>query len=247
MELSRFYCNPITKPDVSLDPSQGRHLACVMRLKAGEKVELFDGSGGLAEAQIKSAGTNKVVLQVEEIQTVPRPFSSQIVIAASIAKGERFDWLISKCTELGVDRICPVLFDRTVKQPKNPKICQRWERLIIEAAKQCRRLYLPQIDVPAPLTEVLKTLKKDYPHGRFMFGCLSARSRPLAGGGFSGSDAVAFVGTEGGMTAQEESLLLKNGFMPVRLTETTLRIETAAIAFAAVLAAQRIAGNMETI
>jgi len=247
MELSRFYCNPITKPDVSLDPSQGRHLACVMRLKAGEKVELFDGSGGLAEAQIKSAGTNKVVLQVEEIQTVPRPFSSQIVIAASIAKGERFDWLINKCTELGVDRICPVLFERTVKQPKNPKISQRWEKLAVETAKQCRRLYLPQIDVPAPLPEVLKILKKDHPHGRFMFGCLSAQSQPLAGSGFSGSDAVAFVGTEGGMTVQEEFLLLNNGFIPVRLTETTLRIETAAIAFAAILTAQRIALKMEKI
>jgi len=239
VDSSRFYCCSLSDSVVQLSAAQAHHLADVLRLNVGQKVELFDGKGSLAVAEVINAAHRKVALKILELKTAPKPFQKQIIIAPSIAKGERFDWLIAKCTELGVDRICPVLFERTVKQPKNPKIIQRWQNIIIAASQQCRRLFLPAIDAPAPLPQVIKILKKDCPASRFLFGSLSENAPSLINQSFGQKDVAAFVGPEGGLTQQEEIFLNSEGCQPVRLTDTVLRIETAALAFAAILTAQR--------
>ena len=164
---------------------EARHLSQVLRLKAGDKVELFDGKGTVAVATIKNASGKKVTLQVEDVKVFEKP-KVQIILAVSVAKGERFDWLIEKCTELGVDRIVPVLFERTVKQPKNPKIVERWNNIAISAAKQCRRAFLPQIDKAVTLPEAVEILKKDYPQAQLLFGGLSENSKPVLQCGFAG-------------------------------------------------------------
>lgn len=244
MDLFRFYCPRMDESVVELSASEAHHLFSVLRLGRGERVELFDGAGALAVAEITSANPHSVILQVEELQVVPKPFGQQIIIAVSIAKGERFDWLIGKCTEIGVDRICPVLFERTVKRPKNPRSAERWRNLAVSAAKQCRRLYLPRIDSPLRLSDVLATLKEDFPKARLLLGSLDAQSPVLVGQQFGCFDVVAFVGPEGGVTDDEGILLRDGGVKCVRLTDTVLRVETAAMAFATILAAQRDANYM---
>jgi 16S rRNA (uracil1498-N3)-methyltransferase len=238
MNLHRFYCERITRPVAELMGAEARHLAQVLRLKAGDKVELFDGTGTVAVATMKSISGKKVTLQVEDVKVFKKPVP-QVILAVSVAKGERFDWLIEKCTELGVGRIVPVLFERTVKQPKNPKIVERWNNIAISAVKQSRRVFLPQIDKPTTLEETVETLKKDYPQAQLLFGGLSENSKPVLQCGFAGKDVIAFVGPEGGLTDVEENLLQGNAAKDVRLTDTVLRVETAAVAFAAVLAMQR--------
>lgn len=239
MQLHRFYCNPITEPVCELTGSEAHHLAGVLKLSANQKVELIDGCGGLATAIVRTASSHKAVLQIEQLETLPQPSGPKIVIAPSVAKGHRFDWLITKCTELGVDRICPVLFERTVKQPKNPKTVERWRNLTISATKQCRRLFLPQIDKPQPLANTLETLKEDFPQAHFLLGSLSGDSPAITKQAFDDADVVAFVGPEGGVTEKEQALLQANGTQLVQLTDTVLRVETAALAFAAILAAKR--------
>jgi len=239
VELVRFYSSSISRSLVQLPAEEIHHLADVRRLGRGDKVELFDGIGTLAIAEIIAVSPRKVTLQVQEMQAIPRPAGPQIIIAASVAKGSRFDWLIGKCTELGVDRICPVIFERTVKQPQNPKIVERWRSIAIAAAKQCRRVFLPQIDIPQPLQQVLENLKKDFPNVRFLFGSLTTQSPALISQPLGSADVAAFIGPEGGFTEQEETLLQSHGCQAVRLTDTVLRTETAALAFAAILAAQR--------
>jgi len=239
MDSVRFFCDSISKGVAELDGRQSHHLAGVLRLKPGDKVELFDGKGTLAIAKVAGANPRKATLQVEDLQVCSNRNSDRIVIAVSIAKGERFDWLIGKCTELGVDRICPVLFERTVKQAANPKIVERWRNLAISAAKQCRRVFLPKIDAPLPLAGAIEMLKKDYPAGRFLLGSVSSESVSLVNQGFGDSDVAAFIGPEGGTTEKEETLLRQAGCKFVRLTDTVLRIETAALAFASILTAQR--------
>lgn len=241
MKMFRFYCRPIKKASIELSVTEAHHLAAVLRLRAGDKVELFDGSGTLAVATVTTARTRKATVQVEQLQVVPRPKDRWIIIAPAVAKGDRFDWLIAKCTELGVDRICPILFERTVKQPKNPEIIQRWRNLAIAAAKQSGRLFLPQLDLPMPLDQILETVKKDYLQMRVLFG--SPEGAPLVqqepGDAGEGSDVVAFIGPEGGLTDEEQMLLRDHGGRPVRLSDAILRVETAALTFAAVLTAQR--------
>ena len=171
MTLPRFYCESLTESAADLSASEARHLVSVLRLSVGDRIELFDGEGSLATAAITAIKKNNVTLEIENLTRLSPPARPAVIIAVSIPKGERFDWLITKLTELGVDRIVPTVFERTVKQPKNPKITDRWRNLTISAAKQCRRIFLPAIDPPTPLPRALETLKNDYPSAQLLLGC----------------------------------------------------------------------------
>ncbi len=238
MGLHRFYCESIDSPKIELEGTEAHHLA-VLRLNTGDKVELFDGQGGISTAVISGIRKNIVTLEIEDVQRSEFPKSQRIIIAVSVPKGERFDWLIEKCTELGVERISPVIFERTVRQPANPKALDRWMNIAISATKQCKRLFLPQIDPPMNLQECIETIKKDSPDCRIIAGGISNDCPSLTGQAFGQNDAAALIGPEGGFTESEEVFLKSNGVQFVRLSDTILRTETAAIAFASILAAQR--------
>jgi 16S rRNA (uracil1498-N3)-methyltransferase len=239
MVLPRFYSNPIVKPTTELIGSEAHHLISVLRLRPGDKVELFDGAGTIGVAAIAEIIKRKVTLRIEELHRYPPRTTGRIIIAPGIAKGQRFDWLIEKCTELRTDRISPVIFERGVKRAANPKILERWQNLVISAAKQSRRIFLTKIDAPAPLCDVLEMLKKEYPGIELIVGSLTPDAAPLTGHLIEQADVATFIGPEGGLTEDEQTLLKGQGAKFVRLTETVLRTETAAIAFASVLYALR--------
>lgn len=239
MKHLRFFCCPINAGINELTGPEAHHLATVRRLVPGDIVELFDGAGGLAAATVVDVTTRKVTLNVKETQTVPTPERPRIVIAAGVAKNRRFDWLISKCTELGVDRISPVIYDRAVKQARGPGFDRRLQGVAIAAAKQCGRLFLPQIDSPNTLEQTLASLLQDYPTAEVLIGTLRRQAPPLVTSASTASDMLVFVGPEGGLTEREEKLLLDHHGRCVRLGDTTLRVETAALAFAAILNALR--------
>jgi 16S rRNA (uracil1498-N3)-methyltransferase len=239
MNVHRFYCEKITEPASELAGPEARHLASVLRLQKGQQVELFDGRGTAGMAVIKTITDKMIILDVTSLQVFPQRTTGRIILAVSIAKGERFDWLVEKCTELGIDRLCPVLFERTVKSAAGSQIQQRWKRLAVSAAKQSGRYFLPVIDSPASLTDVLNTLRMDYPLAGIILGQPQLDALPIIRYPFNGRDLIAFVGPEGGLTDGEKSLLIKTGASPVHLTGIVLRVETAALAFASILAAMR--------
>jgi 16S rRNA (uracil1498-N3)-methyltransferase len=239
MHLNRFYCERLEESDVELAGGEAHHLQNVCRLKVGSKVELFDGAGTLATAVIEKLVGKSVLLKVVNLEKTERPDKPEVVIAVSCPKGERFNWLIEKCTELGIDKIVPVIFERTVKQPRNPKVVARWRNIAIAAAKQCRRIFLPQIDMPVTLSETLSALKEQYDKAEILVGGLELKLPALITQQFDAKDIIAIIGPEGGITEGEKILLENYGAKFVRLTSTVLRIETAALAFAAVLTARR--------
>lgn len=239
MKQARFYCESIREGLVRLRPDEAHHLANVLRLTAGERVELFDGKGALAQAVITDITRKAVTLQVENIHNEPARTSGRIVIAASIAKGQRFDWMITKCTELGVDHIVAIVFEHTVKLAKGTSTTQRYDKLAIAAVKQCGRIFLPKITGPADLQQTLSLLNNNYPDARLIFGVLNPQAESVVELARDGKDIIAFVGPEGEITCEEENLLTSAGAREVRLTDTTLRIETAAVALAAILCATR--------
>ncbi len=239
MHLHRFYCEALAQPTSELTGAEAHHLISVLRLWVGDKIELFDGVGGLAVAVVQTVGRKRVTLEIERLERAEQRTNGRIIIAASIAKGERFDWLIGKCTELGADRICPVIFERTVKLATGSRVLNRWENIAIASAKQCGRLFLPVIDGPMPLKQVVEAVKSDYARCRLVFGSFAGDAKLLTGVPFGCEDVAAFIGPEGGFASDEEQLLKKAGAEGVYLTETTLRVETAAVALAAILGAQR--------
>ena len=102
-----------------------------------------------------------------------------------------------------------------------------------------REKFLPIIDEPCCLEESIKKLKEEYPDGQLLFGSLAGGVKSIINCQTADKDVTAFVGPEGGMTEDEERMLAANGAVAVGLTETVLRVETAALALAAVLAAKR--------
>lgn len=237
--MLRFYCDSIVEGEMPLDSVEAHHLIHVMRVGRGQCVELFDGNGTVAEATVVSLKRKDVTVSVEHIETVTPRETGRVIIATSTAKGQRFDWLISKCTELGVDAIHPILYERTVKLARGKNTQQRYTKLMIAAAKQCGLNFLPVVSEPAPLTEALETLQKDYPKATMVFGSLNDDVKPLAAVMEKDKDVIAFVGPEGGMTQEEETLLKDAGAIEVTLTKTVLRVETAAAAFATILCVGR--------
>ncbi|MFA5423735.1 MAG: RsmE family RNA methyltransferase, partial [Phycisphaerae bacterium] len=148
MQIHRFYCDSITQPQTEILGPEARHAASVLRLSPGQTVELFDGRGALAQAEVEKISSKKLICRIEQLNSIAKPDHARITIAASVPKGDRFDWLIAKCTELGIDKIVPVIFERSVKNPKNPKAAERWRNITISAAKQSKRLFLPDIELP---------------------------------------------------------------------------------------------------
>ena len=239
MKLIRFYCESIMQGRVRLAQDEAHHLANVLRLSTDQHVELFDGKGTVAQAVIADITRKAVTLEVEQVHCEPGRTTGRVIIAASIAKGRRFDWLVTKCTELSVDHIAAVLFDRTVKMAKGISATQRYDNLAIAAAKQCERIFLPKITGPIDLSQTVSLLKNDYPDAHLIFGGFGPDAKPVPQSSPSGKDIIAFVGPEGGLTCREQSLLKAAGATEVRLTDTTLRVETAAIAFASILCTRR--------
>lgn len=240
MKRHRFYCRPITKPITELTGSEARHASTVLRHKVGDRVELFDGAGTLAQAEIQTLTAHRITLAIQALQTLVRPNRCQVVIACSLAKGERFDWLISKCTELGVDRICPVRFARTVKLARGEKVTERYVKLAIVSAKQSERLFLPRIDRAESLKQSLENLTSESSETSLLYGSPNPNAPSLL---LQEDDVsqilIVFIGPEGGLTPEEEQLLNEHGAREVRITDTVLRIETAAVAAAAILCTRR--------
>jgi len=239
LKQARFYRESIETGRVELSPDQAHHLVNVLRMEPGQELELFDGKGTVGRAIITNVKHKTVELNVEDARTVPTRTSGRVIIAVSIAKGRRFDWVITKCTELGADHIAPVLFERTVKLAQGASVLARYNNLALAATKQSGRVFLPKITAPVDLAGTLSALQKDYPKARLVFGTLNTEAKRICTLPAVDEDIIAFVGPEGGMTPEEQERLRAAGAAEVRLTDTTLRIETAAFAFAAILCANR--------
>lgn len=230
---------------MSLAGPEARHLATVLRLKEGDQVELFDGAGMTAHAAIKTLKPGQVDLLVDEVVLAKTRDKGRIVIAVSIAKGDRFDGLLAKCSELGVDHICPVIFERTVKKSQGENIMARYKKLVIAAAKQSERLFFPVIKPPSELSQLVNYLKQTYPFAQWLVGDRNEQAEPLVNHPWSGQDVIAFIGPEGGLTDGEKALLDSFQAGTTCLASTILRIETAAIAFASILSAQRFSAEKD--
>jgi 16S rRNA (uracil1498-N3)-methyltransferase len=238
MTLKRFYCENISGNVVELGEQETRHAVGVMRLGKGECIEVVDGKGGIVTAVIENAGKKKILLKIESFKKVPPKQTGRVIIATSIAKGDRFEWLISKCTELGVDRIVPVIFERTVKLAKGDNAADRWKNVAVSAIKQCGSLFLPVIDRPIEFSKAIEIIKAEYPLAKFVVGWCGDEAVNVDMLDIIGKDVVAVVGPEGGFSPADEKLFMQIEIEKVSLGENILRTETAAIAFGAIFMAK---------
>jgi 16S rRNA (uracil1498-N3)-methyltransferase len=239
METPRFY-HPMLQPGlVQLSRPEGHHFVSVLRGKTGHAVDLFDGHGGLAGGVVSRIKKSDVFVQIESVAKFPPRQTGRIILAVAAAKGQRFDWMLSKCTEIGVDHIALVSYERSVRFGRESAI-ERYQNVTIAACKQSGRIYLPTISGPHKLDEAIHALKQQYPQTRLLFGSLESNAKTVRTLIDNNEDVIVFIGPEGGLSAMELHLLNALGAIPIRIGSHILRTETAAAAFAAVLESLRV-------
>jgi 16S rRNA (uracil1498-N3)-methyltransferase len=219
--------------DIELSPAQARHLHTVLRLRAGDVVEAFDDAGTSAEAIVIRSARDKVTLRVSRL--TPAAVSAMTwTVAASLPKGPRADWMVEKLAELGTADFIPLIAERSVTVPEGKQKIERWSRLAAEASRQSGRRDVMRI---GPLTPVREAAAIERAARWVMSMGPEAVSARLAAGGKPPRSLLMLVGPEGGWTKSEAEMLESAGFQAVKLGGTVLRVETAAIAAAAVAAA----------
>lgn len=214
-----------------LSPGESHHLATVLRAVPGDRFELFDGKGRRAVAAVEVVDSSAARLVIEsELPGDPESRSGEFVLATAVPKGERFDWLVEKATELGVSRLVPISTARSVVEPRETKL-ERLRATIVAAAKQCGRSRLMELD---PLTTWRDVVAQLIP------GSATVIAHPDGGEvgsvwtypAFDGG-CLALIGPEGGFTAEEIADATAAGAIPISLGPTILRTETAGMALAA--------------
>lgn len=220
MPADRFFTRSSLKTSsLHLSGDEFHHLAHVMRMRIGETLELVNGKGELANAEVASLGKHEAELKITSYTSHP-PSSTTLILAQAITRPASLEWIIEKGTELGVTEFW--LFPGEYSEKKSPST-PRLETIAINALKQCGRLYLPKIRLKPPLEEWEK------PQGSLFFGDLSKTAKPLEGP-FS-QTVIFFIGPEKGFSFNELEILA-NSFQAkgISLHENVLRAETAAIA-----------------
>ena len=213
-------------PLLRLDAEQARYLTAVLRLRAGDALELFDGLGGRYAAQLESGEMVRVGPRVAEERR-----ALDVTLAQGLAKGEKMDLVVQKATELGVSRIVPLVAERSVVKlsaERGAARTERFRRIAQEAARQCGRADVPAVDEPRSLAEVLRTDALCLVLDPAQPLRLSAAARGV-------SRLLLAVGPEGGFSPGELSEAQAAGALLVGLGPLVLRTETAALAALAVL------------
>lgn len=221
---------------LALDGPEGRHAAVVRRIGPGEEVDLVDGVGLRAIAEVLAAGHDglevTVVDVIEELPPAPR-----FVLVQALAKGDRDDQAIEAATELGVDGIVPWQAQRSIVQwrgDRGRRSHGKWVDLVRAAAKQSRRARFPEVEPLVDRSGLVRRIEQ----ATVAYVLHEEATEPLAGLDVPQTgDVVLVVGPEGGISPAETEAFVAAGGRAVRLGSTVLRTSTAGSAALAVLLA----------
>ena len=230
--MDYFYCSPenITGTSLIIDGEEFTHLVHVMRKKEGDEIRVVDGRGSAYDVRLGEIRKKMVHATIHRVHERHHEPQRDVTVAVGILKNpSKFDFLVEKVTELGVNRVVPLLTERTI--PHHAKI-ERWQKLALAAMKQCGRAHLPAVENLTPLSEFLS--RQSNANLRLVAHeksdtvlsvdkLLDGRQRSI----------VLLIGPEGGFSEEEVELSIKAGFTPISLGERRLRTETAATVLAA--------------
>ncbi len=222
---------------VRLDGPEGRHAATVRRLAAGERVDLTDGAGLLAQCTVLAVSGSTLDLAVHDRVEEPEP-APRFVVVQALPKGERAELAVETMTETGVDLVVPWAAARCVtrwRPERADRSLEKWRTAAREAAKQSRRARFPEVRPIAPTADVAALI------GSAALGVVlhEEASQPLAGiEPPACGDVVLVVGPEGGIAPEELEAFAAAGAAPYRLGPTVLRTSTAGVAALSVLLAR---------
>ena len=234
---------------LALSPEHSRYLRKVLRYSPGDCFAVVDGAGHLWDAELLDHNQARLLQPLEQPLLEEAPPSPALVLLAAVVKRD-FELVVRMAVELGVDRLVPITCERTaVLGQLRP---DRWQTIAEEAAEQCERLWLPQLDPPTPLAQLLRLETPASPAAVARFWAttrqeglprLTQALLNAAEAGQSLQEVWLACGPEGGWSPAEEEQAAAAGWTSVQLGSTILRSSTACVAGAAVLSQWRAAAG----
>lgn len=222
---------------MKIEGSEVRHIRRVLRLKTGDGIVVFDGSGKEYGGVIAEEGPHSVLVRIQNVFPSKKESRLEITLAQSLLKGEKMDYLIQKATELGVKEIIPFFSSRSVpllEKSKKLERYHRWEKIAVEASKQCGRGVVPDVK---PLQDYFEVLS--VPSGETLRLILwekgGAGLKEILTESKGKQKVFSIVGPEGGLSQEEVDEAKRMNFIPVTLGERIMRAETASLCLLSIL------------
>lgn len=216
---------PDIESTLTLPQSDSQHCVRVLRMQPGDELDVIDGRGHRFRCVLAAAHSKHAAVEIIERIDMPLCWSQQITVAVAPTKHmDRMEWMVEKLTEIGVNRIIPLLCRRSERKEIKT---ERLEKIAISAMKQSLKSVLPEISPMTPVHDVIKSFTDTQ---RFMAYCDPSIPRlNLSHEYQAGKDTVIMIGPEGDFAPEEIKAALTAGWKPVTLGENRLRTETAAI------------------
>ncbi len=229
MEVRRVFIDKLKMKNgmVLVTGPNSKYILSVLRKTVGERIDLIDGKGYLYQTAINAIKGKDLYVQVQNVVHRPEEKRPKVTLLVSPIKGPRMDWLVEKATELGVARVVPTIFKRTIVKFEDgeKEKCDRWKRIMIEASRQSGRFSIPEITPPVPLRGVLSYLEGVDNRLVLYEKEQETGIRAVIPSHMNGEICVA-IGPEGGIEEREAGWLKEQGFTACNLGEHILRTET---------------------
>jgi 16S rRNA (uracil1498-N3)-methyltransferase len=222
--MQLFYVQGITRNEIVLDETESKHAIRVLRLNAGDKVQVVDGVGGFYTAEITEPHPKKCKLVIISAQKEfdKRLFRLHIAIAPT-KNANRFEWFLEKATEIGIDEITPLLCERSERKTVKP---DRLEKILVSAMKQSVKSWLPKLNPSISLNEFLQVNEGSQ---KFIAHCNEGKKVHLKEEIKKGENVTLLIGPEGDFSPEEVEKARSAGFREISLGPSRLRTETAGI------------------
>ncbi|MBD3427256.1 MAG: 16S rRNA (uracil(1498)-N(3))-methyltransferase [Candidatus Omnitrophica bacterium] len=239
--MSRFFVSPQKVRDnkILIDGEEAHHILDVMRMQDGDNVTVFDGTGneysGFIENSDRAAG--RLTVRIVRTDKPSARRMPRVTLAQAIPKKSKMDYIVEKATELGVNRIIPLVTKRTIVRPddrRRAKKVDRWKKLAVEAAKQCGRTDVPEIEQITQFSDMVSRMDQ---YDLVLFASLRDDTIPLRQSleGFKNGDILVFIGPEGDFTPEEAEMACAGNCRFVSLGDRVLKSDTAGLALLSVL------------
>ena len=246
--MRHFYIDPsaATKQLVTIEGAETHHIKNVLRLKPGDQLKLFDGTGNEYLAAISSIDADKVEVEIQHKLQPDLGADTRVMVAQAFLKDKKMDDLVRRLSELGIAGWIPFFSQRSIARPDKKRLAgrvQRWKRIATEALKQCRRKSMLEISDAFTFDEVLELSKSCDLKIVFWENEATLLKRDIGTQtGISLKSIMVMLGPEGGFTEQEIEMARQNGFATAGLGPRILRAETATLAASTLI--QYLFGDM---
>ena len=232
--MKRFYLEGQIGDEVALSPRESAHILKVYRMKAGDKLILFDDSP--YEYLCEIAGTEGGIARARVLEKRENPAEPGVCITLyqAVLKGDKLEYALQKCVELGASGFVPFFAERCVKildEKGREKLRTRMEKIAIESVKQCRRAKIPKVEAAVSFDEMLTRISK-HDYILFAYECETRRIGHIPE---DVKNIAVIIGPEGGFAPGEAEKIKQTGAVSIGLGPRILRADTAAIAMTAIL------------